>query len=80
MGKRPEGLIWKVEKEEAEITLLLSPDGVTVYGVWICNFFMEHLQIVTAGNYNAIANSPSLQAIKIYTDSSDSAVPWSVVC
>jgi hypothetical protein len=37
--------------------LILSRDWVTKYAVWICNQISEHLQIVSASDYSAIAHS-----------------------
>jgi hypothetical protein len=38
--------------------------SVTVDGVWIGNWFIEHLQFVTTTNYSAIANSHTLQSLQ----------------
>jgi hypothetical protein len=48
-------------------------------GVWIGNWIIEHLLIVTTSNYSAIANSRTLQFTTTRTKSSQSAVSSLVV-
>jgi hypothetical protein len=56
------------------VSMVLSHDGVTIDGFGLVTGFIEHLQIVTTSNYNAIANSHTLQLTTARTKSSHSAV------
>jgi hypothetical protein len=46
--------------------------SVTVDGIWIGNWIIEHLQIVTTSNYSAIANSHTQKFTTARTKSSHS--------
>jgi hypothetical protein len=43
---------------------------VTRHGVWIGNWIIEQLQIVSIGNYNAISNLHTLQSTIAHANSS----------